>query len=70
MVKKGELLSVFSIGAAGYSLLEILWEGQYPLDDDAGRRHLFYGNPFGQYLRQSLIGLEKMFSGIRADYNC
>ena len=27
MVKKGELLSVFSIGAAGYSLLEILWRG-------------------------------------------
>ena len=27
MVKKGELLSVFSIGAAGYSLLEILRRG-------------------------------------------
>lgn len=27
MVKKGEMLSVFSIGAIGYSLLEILWRG-------------------------------------------
>lgn len=27
MVKKGELLSVFAIGAAGYSLIEILWRG-------------------------------------------
>ena len=27
MVKKGEMLSVSSIGAIGYSLLEILWRG-------------------------------------------
>ncbi|MDD3193603.1 MAG: hypothetical protein PHE47_07115 [Oscillospiraceae bacterium] len=27
MIKKGELFSVFSIGAAGYSMLEILWRG-------------------------------------------
>lgn len=27
MVKKEEIVSVFSIGAVGYSLLEILWRG-------------------------------------------
>ena len=72
MVKKGELLSVFSSsGAAGYSLLEILWEGQYPLDDDAGRRHLFYGKiHLANIYAKALSVWEKMFSGIRADYNC
>ena len=70
MVKKGELLSVFSIGAAGYSLLEILWRGNTHWTMTLAGGICFMGNPFGQYLRQSLIGLEKMFSGIRADYNC
>ncbi len=45
-------------------------EGKYPLDHDAGRRDLFFGDSSSKCLCQRAIYLEKMFFGIGFDYNC
>lgn len=43
---------------------------KYPLDDDIGGRHLFFGDPSGEYLCRYTVCLEKVLFGIRADYDC